>query len=100
EGCVGLAIDSSGSIFFSGGTSSSDFPTSIAAIQTTYGGMGDAFLVKLNSNGTRAWATYYGGSSSEYGASVATDTAGDVILAGSTASTGLATTGAFQTTRS
>src|SRR5207249_2614618 len=55
---------------------------------------------KLDSTGARSWGTYYGGSSTEIGSGVAVDSTGNVILSGATYSTGLATTGAFQTSLS
>jgi hypothetical protein len=45
------------------------------------------------------WSTYFGGSSLEYGYTVATDTGGSSYMAGHTSSSsGIATSGAFSTT--
>jgi hypothetical protein len=43
----GIALDSSGNIYFTG-SASSNFPTTPGALQTTYGGSGDAFLAKIS----------------------------------------------------
>jgi hypothetical protein len=47
EQILGLAGDGSGDIFATGGTSSSTFPTTTGAYQTTYGGNGDGFVVEF-----------------------------------------------------
>ena len=59
----------------------------------------DAFLVKFNSSGVRQWGTYYGGTNDDNGYSCATDASGNIYLSGIYYSTsGIATTGAHQTT--
>jgi hypothetical protein len=78
--------------------------------QTSLGnafGFGDAFLIKLDTNGNRLWATYYGGNAEESpyngnpkGIAVVCDHFGFVYLAGSTNSTNnIATTGSFQSNK-
>jgi hypothetical protein len=96
---MSVAIDSANGICFAGLTGSSDLPVTAGAFQGTFGGLYDALLVKLDSNGTRAWATYYGGAYFEFCVAVAVDSMGNVILAGITESIdqGLASSGAFQT---
>ncbi|MBK9176353.1 MAG: hypothetical protein IPM46_08435 [Flavobacteriales bacterium] len=96
-----LALDQSASphaVYLSGWTASS---TAIASdgFQEAYGGgVSDAYLAKYGHDGTRLWATYYGGALTEQGVSCAVDPQGYVYLVGSTTSTsGIAESG-FQTT--
>ncbi len=94
---VGCAVDGVGNVYFSGLAQSS---TGIASggFQNTLAGTSDAFLVKFRSTGTRQWGSYFGGNSDEGGQAVAVADNCTVYLAGYTASTsGIATTGAFQT---
>ena len=97
---ISCATDASGNVYLAGLTLSSAGITTTGAHQTTFGGgSSDAFLVKFNSSGVRQWGTYYGGTGYDEGASCATDTSGNVYLAGYTSSTaGIATTGAHQNT--
>ncbi|MBI2270635.1 MAG: SBBP repeat-containing protein [Bacteroidetes bacterium] len=88
-----VTTDPSGNCIFTGQASSLNFPVSAGAFQTTYGGggvtaqiAGDAFMVKMDINGIRQWATYYGGSDDEHGADVATDAAGNSYITGPTKS--------------
>ena len=94
------ATDASGNIYLSGYTSSTSGIATTGAHQTTNGGgYTDAFLVKFNSSGVRQWGTYYGGTGGDLGYSCATDASGNIYLSGYTTSTsGIATTGAHQTT--
>jgi hypothetical protein len=81
-----LALDASGAVFVTGGTTSSDFPV-VGALQSTYGGGpgGDAFLTKLDPTGSSlVYSTYLGGSGSDGGNGIAIDTAGRAFLAGVT----------------
>ena len=97
---IGLscATDASGNVYLAGYTNSTTGIATTGAHQTTSGGSDDAFLVKFNSSGVRQWGTYYGGTGQDYGLSCATDTSGNIYLAGITRSTsGIATTGAHQT---
>ncbi len=96
---IGLNVttDLSGNVYLSGQTFSTSGIATAGAHQNTFGGGSDAFLVKFNSAGVRLWATYYGGSGSDYGMSVKTDAAGNVYMAGYTSSVdSIATAGSFQ----
>jgi len=97
----GIAVDSSGNAYVTGATSSTNFPTTPGALQTTYGGgAGDAFVSELNSNGSAlVYSTYLGGSSGDAAEGIAIDSSGSVYVTGVTSSTNFPTTaGAFQTT--
>jgi len=91
----------SGNIYFSGTTTSMDFPT-LAGFQMTKKVGFDNFLCSFSPAGTQLWSTHYGGTlSSAYqgNSDIAIDRLGDIILVGTTASTsGLVTAGAYQTT--
>ena len=71
DGGYSIAADASGNAYVTGWSSSSNFPTTAGAFQTTFGGgnyNGDAFVTKLNSTGSAlVYSTYLGGSSNEYG---------------------------------
>lgn len=97
-----LATDNAANIYGCG-FASGGLGTSVAttgSYQSVFaGGDGDAFLVKFDSSGNRLWATFYGGSVSDWAVGLACDPAGNIYMGGSTSSpTGIATAGAQQTT--
>src|SRR5262249_34869572 len=62
----GMALDSGGSVYLAGTTSSSDFPVTKGTVQQTTGTNTDAFVVKLSGDGsTLFYGTYLGGSDSD-----------------------------------
>ncbi len=88
-----VTTDNSGNIYLAGETySTNDYPPYIFnmiatpnAYQTNLFGIGDAFLVKFNTNGERIWGTYYGDDdnpNADKATSVATDAIGNVYMAG------------------
>ncbi len=79
------AVDDSGNVYLAGGTYS---PTAISSdgLQNTYGGYGDAFLVKFNGSGVRQWGTYYGGGGFDQGQACTVDDNNNVYLAGNASS--------------
>jgi beta-propeller repeat-containing protein len=84
---LAIAADASGNAFFTGTTSSSDFPTSGTPFQTALLGTTNAYLVELNSSGSAAtYGTYFGGDGSDFGLSVALDVSDNVYLTGQTTS--------------
>ncbi len=86
----GIAVDSSANAYVTGVEYSSDFPTGGGALQTAYGGAGDAFLTKINTNADGAssllFSTYLGGSGLDQGNGVAVDPTGNAYVAGLTTS--------------
>ncbi len=82
-----IAVDSSGSAYVAGTTSSVNFPTS-QPMQAALNGSQDAFVVKLTAAGSAlVYGTYLGGSSIDFGESIAVDSSGFAYIAGYTEST-------------
>jgi len=96
----GIAVDSAGSAFVTGLTSSINFPTTLNAIQLISGGGGDAFVTALNPQGTvLVYSSYLGGSGADQGFGIALDPSFSAYITGSTNSINFPTTpGAFQST--
>jgi hypothetical protein len=92
----GMAVDAAGNAYVSGFTGSSNFPT-VNAIQASYGGSGDAFVLKLNPTGsTLLFSTYLGGSSKDVGMGLALDSSGNAYVSGGTSSTDFRTVNPYQ----
>src|SRR5207245_2583037 len=98
---LAIAIDAAGNAYVTGNTSSSDFPITSDAFQTTFGGgVGDAFVSKLNATGSAlVYSTYLGGNDIDNGTGIAVGAAGSAYVTGYSFSANFPTTpGAFQTT--
>src|SRR5205807_1629663 len=82
---AGIAVDSAGSAYVTDKTSSTDFPTTAGAFDTTLAGSLDAFVTKLAPNGkSLAYSTYLGGGGDEdfTGGGIAVDSAGSAYVTG------------------
>ena len=89
----GIAVDAEGNAYATGGTSSTNFPTTTGAFRTTFGGRSDAFVTKLNGDGSAlVYSTYLGGFSSDRGNAIAVDATGNAYVTGLTFSTNFPTT--------
>jgi gliding motility-associated-like protein len=55
----GIQTNSSGNVYFCGGTESANLPTTAGAVKPTYGGNVDGYLVRLNSSGNSLLACTY-----------------------------------------
>ncbi len=87
---MGIAVDSAGSAYVTGSTSSTDLPTA-NAFQPSFGGAIDAFVAKLDPSGSRlVYLTYLGGNSYEapgdFEGRIAVDGNGNACIVGVTAS--------------
>jgi hypothetical protein len=96
----GIAVDAAGNAYITGYTSSStDFPTTPDAWDTSGNGSDDVFVSKLNPNGTGlVYSTYLGGNGGELGNGIAVDGSGNAYITGEANSVNFPTTaGAFDT---
>jgi hypothetical protein len=98
DSAAAVAVDSSGSWYVAGFTASLDFPATAGSVQPASAGGTDAFVARIDASGTSlVYATYLGGSASDSASGIRLDTAGNVYVAGETASSDFPTTaGAFQ----
>ena len=82
EAGAGIAVDSTGSVYIAGTTTSTNFPTQ-SPFQSAFRGVSDAFVVKLSPAGnTLVYATYIGGSASQEGHALALDAKGSAYITG------------------
>jgi len=99
DDCVtAIAVDSTGSVYMTGSTTTTNLPTSTGAFQPAYAGyqsnaipnnvaqnIGDAFVAKLDPTGsTLVYLSYLGGAANDGGTAIAIDPQGDAFVAGFT----------------
>jgi len=84
---VGIAVDGAGNAYVTGDTSSFDFPAIVGPGLTYNGGFRDAFVAKVDADGTGlVYAGFLGGSSEDRAGAIAVDGAGNAYVVGSTGS--------------
>src|SRR5581483_3568380 len=90
----GIALDTSGNLFVTGSTSSTNFPVSTGAYHGSFGGGPfDAFVTALNSSASGLlYSTYLGGSAEDQAWAIALDPLGNAYIAGETLSSNFPTT--------
>jgi uncharacterized repeat protein (TIGR01451 family) len=95
---LAIAVDSQGSTYLTGSTTSTNFPLA-SPLQGTKDSFNDAFVVKLNPAGNAlVYATYLGANGDDVGNSIAVDAQGNAYVTGVTGSGSFPTTGGvFQT---
>ncbi len=94
-----VVVDSRGSAFVVGQTSSDNFPVSIGAAQTAANGQGDGFIVKLTPGGGFIESgTYFGGAGIDLVNAITLDSEGNYYVTGQTLSENFPMVGAVQNT--
>ena len=81
-----ICTDGAGDVCVAGGTYSKGWV--FGGEDISHGGQYDAFIVKLRSDGTHLWSSYLGGSDGDSPTGIASDSAGDIYVAGWTYSNG------------
>ena len=82
-----MVLGPDGFLYLTGETTSTDFPVSSGAYQSSIGGYYDAFVARIDPEVTQILnATYLGGRSSDYGNGIAVDMTGNVYVVGGTRS--------------
>jgi hypothetical protein len=93
----GVAVDADGSAYVVGQTYSLDFPSTAGGLQPQMDTGPDAFIAKLNPEGTALeYSTFLGGTGSDMATGVAIDGGGNVYVAGVTTSANFPTVNAIQ----
>jgi hypothetical protein len=94
----GITVDGTGNAYVAGSTTSANFPTTVGAFQTTFGGGSDAFVTKLNATGTAlVYSSFLGGTGTDVASGIAVDGAGNAYLTGSAGAAFPTTAGSFGT---
>jgi hypothetical protein len=99
EFALGIALDV-GNVFVTGRTFSADYPTSAGAYDTSFNGVNDVFVTRLNTDltATNFASTFIGGSGGEFASGIALDGLGNVFVTGGTFSADYPTSaGAYDT---
>ncbi len=91
-----LTLGDGGDVFLTGQTRSDDFPTTAGVVGGAFGGVSDAFVVRLDPEGDGEddllWGTYLGGADAEFALALAVAEDESVYLTGRTASADFPTT--------
>jgi uncharacterized repeat protein (TIGR01451 family) len=102
----GIDVDAAGNVYVMGATrsdSAEGFSQTANAFSGTLSGIQDAFLIKFDANGARAYSTFVGGTGQEnsflsVGGGVVADDDGRAYVAGETPGPGFPIVGGFQST--
>lgn len=80
------ALDAAGNVYLTGWSNSTSGIASSGGYQEAPGGQYDGMIVKLNADGARVWATYYGGEADDAFRGAAVDADGNIYASGITSS--------------
>ena len=88
-----IMVDETGTIFIVGLTNSEDYPVTEDALESSYnGGQYDLFLLKIASNGSLLYSSYFGTEGDEYTEDAEMSSLGNIIIVGGTNSANLPVT--------
>lgn len=90
-----ITVDSSGNIYVSGISTSSDL-TTMNPIQSTLNGLTDLFVAKIDEANRLVYSTYVGGGALDAATGIAVDVSGNVYVTGLTSSIDFHTVNPFQ----
>ncbi|MCZ7557009.1 MAG: SBBP repeat-containing protein [Bacteroidia bacterium] len=90
-----IVCASSGAVYVTGSTNSTNLPV-LNAHQSTIGGGYDGFFLAASSSGVLQWATYFGGSGNDWFQGIACSSTGEVIGIGRTFSMNMYTLNPYQ----
>ena len=94
---TGIAIDASGKILLRGDAISANGIATAGSYQPNNLGGSDSYIAKFDASGTRDWATYYGGTSDDYGSAIHLDVQGSILIIGHTNSfNSISSSGSYQ----
>jgi len=95
----GIAVDAAGNSYVTGTTESVNFPLQSQALVYPNDNRKNAFVMKLNTQGTAVlYSTYLGGSADDEGLAITVDGAGQALVSGYTDSTNFPTASPYQAT--
>jgi Beta-propeller repeat/Abnormal spindle-like microcephaly-assoc'd, ASPM-SPD-2-Hydin len=93
-----MTLDSTGEVYLTGSTASSNFPV-VNAYQPAYPGSLNGFVTKVSADGSMlVYSTYLGGNGSDIPTSIELDSSLDMLVAGSTSSNNFPVANAYQGT--
>src|SRR5580698_2650156 len=92
---TGIAVDSTGSVYVTGYTDSSNFP--LATLGSLPTGTDHVFVAKLDSTGSNlVYADYIGGNTQDFGYALVLDSANEVYVTGTTSSSNFPVVNPYQ----
>jgi hypothetical protein len=86
-----MALTTEGNLVLCGYTSSLNTFTTAGCFQATHDGSYDCFITKINPSGHVIWSTLFGKSGGDFAYDIAVDKRNNIIVGGTTTSTGLYT---------
>jgi hypothetical protein len=92
----GIAVDADGNAYVAGRTGSPNFPTTPKAFQTVLRSVINAFVTKVDPEGSLVYSTYLGGRSGDDARAIGVDLEGNAYVTGATSSVDFPTANPLQ----